>query len=530
MADGDEEKEIVAVVGGDENQWSPPPPGFRFSPTDDELIEYYLLPRLQGRPHVPNDAIIEDYVYRCHPDDLILKGEHKDRGQDDVWYFLSSRSRKYGKGDRPSRMTEDGRGRWKATTGSKSVVTACQGVQYTHSGLGYHDGPIKEEDKGKWLMHELTVPEYENKFGKKNGADRSGRDTLDEYVMCKIYITTRETKKEKKRKKKRDEAGPSGTASQPGPAAAECSQETAPEPNVSERQKGKRPVVENTKKRRRVEAARPKQEPPAPDRCLGPQPQGGPTPTQFYGGATQMRFGNTGYQHHYGGTGRPMAYNPHASMPRPPMAFNGQVPPYQAAASPGVFGQAMMMPHMPPAGQAFRPPRPAAVPGYPAMQRPPETAEMRERRVYQQHINALRRMMQQQLGNAAYAAHQPRPTMAFMQHQQQQPYFGAGFNDHHLVRPMAPQFLPCNYHQPVEEVGQQVQYSYSVQDSGAVAATPAETEAGSIGAIDEVADVGGDCNNDEDKGSVEVVTKKALPDGGTAPTDGDDTEEDSTSQ
>jgi hypothetical protein len=52
------------------------PPGFRFTPTDDELIEYYLLPRLQGRPHVPTDAIIEDYVYRSHPDQLLLNGAY----------------------------------------------------------------------------------------------------------------------------------------------------------------------------------------------------------------------------------------------------------------------------------------------------------------------------------------------------------------------------------------------------------------------------------------------------------------------
>lgn len=47
-----------------------PPPGFRFAPTEDEMIRYYLLPKLQGRAYVPNNAIIEDTVYQCHPDEL----------------------------------------------------------------------------------------------------------------------------------------------------------------------------------------------------------------------------------------------------------------------------------------------------------------------------------------------------------------------------------------------------------------------------------------------------------------------------
>ena len=73
MAQGEEDEK--KNIGGDENPIQFPP-GFRFMPTDDELIEYYLLPRLQDRPHVRNAAIIEDYVYSSHPDDLLLYGTY----------------------------------------------------------------------------------------------------------------------------------------------------------------------------------------------------------------------------------------------------------------------------------------------------------------------------------------------------------------------------------------------------------------------------------------------------------------------
>jgi hypothetical protein len=47
------------------------PIGFRFQPKEDELVDYYLLPRLQGRPTVPNDSVVEANVYACHPETLI---------------------------------------------------------------------------------------------------------------------------------------------------------------------------------------------------------------------------------------------------------------------------------------------------------------------------------------------------------------------------------------------------------------------------------------------------------------------------
>lgn len=68
MAEREEEKEKKKIQGGEELCL---PLGFRFMPKDEELITYYLLPKLQGRQHVPNDRIIEDNVYTCHPNQLI---------------------------------------------------------------------------------------------------------------------------------------------------------------------------------------------------------------------------------------------------------------------------------------------------------------------------------------------------------------------------------------------------------------------------------------------------------------------------
>jgi hypothetical protein len=47
------------------------PQGFRFAPVDEELVEFYLLPKLQGKTTVPNYSIIEANVYEFQPDTLI---------------------------------------------------------------------------------------------------------------------------------------------------------------------------------------------------------------------------------------------------------------------------------------------------------------------------------------------------------------------------------------------------------------------------------------------------------------------------
>ena len=45
------------------------PPGFRFHPTDEELILYYLKRKISRRK-LKLDIIADVDVYKCEPDDL----------------------------------------------------------------------------------------------------------------------------------------------------------------------------------------------------------------------------------------------------------------------------------------------------------------------------------------------------------------------------------------------------------------------------------------------------------------------------
>ncbi|KAF0925212.1 hypothetical protein E2562_015624 [Oryza meyeriana var. granulata] len=175
--------------------------GFRFNPGEAEVVEYYLLPRLQGRPPVPNDAIVMENVYKCEPQ-MLINEAFKGKGDEEAWYFLSPRDRKYRNGSRPSRCTADSAGRWKASTGkaeAKETVcyggeaneTVCYGgVKFCVTSLVYFKGPVKDEVKTKWLMREFTIPQFENKLDKSGDADDSSSSNkllLDQYVLCRIY-------------------------------------------------------------------------------------------------------------------------------------------------------------------------------------------------------------------------------------------------------------------------------------------------------------------------------------------------------
>lgn len=89
---------------------------------------------------------------------------------------------------RPSRRTADERGRWKPSTGRSEKKPEASGeatpdqaveklcgdgtIKYYVNTLAYHVGPAKQEKKTKWLMHELTMPDYEIKLN--SGAHESG--------------------------------------------------------------------------------------------------------------------------------------------------------------------------------------------------------------------------------------------------------------------------------------------------------------------------------------------------------------------
>ncbi|KAL6591530.1 hypothetical protein ACP70R_050033 [Stipagrostis hirtigluma subsp. patula] len=151
-------------------------PGFRFHPTDEELVSYYLRRRVLGR-RLRVDAIAEIDLYRLEPWDL--PSLSRIRSRDAQWYFFARLDRKVtgagaggrgGPGNRTNRATP--RGYWKTTGKDREVYHRGKAVGMKKT-LVFHAGRAPKGERTNWVMHEYRL------------LDSDGPQDL--HVVCRIF-------------------------------------------------------------------------------------------------------------------------------------------------------------------------------------------------------------------------------------------------------------------------------------------------------------------------------------------------------
>ncbi|CAK8543579.1 unnamed protein product [Lathyrus sativus] len=149
------------------------PPGFRFHPTDVELINHYLVKKVHDNSFSAI-AIAEVDMNKCEPWDL---PELAKMGETE-WYYFCVRDKKYSTGQRTNRATTAGY--WKATGRDKEIFDKNLLIGMKKA-LVFYEGRAPSGVKTSWIMHEYRLE------GNTLSKDILSERGTGEWVISRIY-------------------------------------------------------------------------------------------------------------------------------------------------------------------------------------------------------------------------------------------------------------------------------------------------------------------------------------------------------
>ncbi|KAA8550742.1 hypothetical protein F0562_002426 [Nyssa sinensis] len=144
------------------------PPGFRFYPSDEELVCHYLYKKITNE-EVLKGTLVEIDLHTCEPwqlPEVAKLNSHE-------WYFFSFRDRKYATGYRTNRATISGY--WKATGKDRTVhdpvTRAIVGMRKT---LVFYRNRAPNGIKTGWIMHEFRL-------------ENPNMPPKEDWVLCRVF-------------------------------------------------------------------------------------------------------------------------------------------------------------------------------------------------------------------------------------------------------------------------------------------------------------------------------------------------------
>uniref|UniRef100_A0A0D9WLF2 NAC domain-containing protein n=1 Tax=Leersia perrieri TaxID=77586 RepID=A0A0D9WLF2_9ORYZ len=128
------------------------PPGFRFHPTEEELLTYYLKKKVASE-RIDLDVIRDVDLNKLEPWDIQERCRIGSGPQND-WYFFSHKDKKYPTGTRTNRATAAGF--WKATGRDKAIYSSSNRIGMRKT-LVFYKGRAPHGQKSDWIMHEYRL-------------------------------------------------------------------------------------------------------------------------------------------------------------------------------------------------------------------------------------------------------------------------------------------------------------------------------------------------------------------------------------
>ncbi|KAL0374839.1 UNVERIFIED_CONTAM: NAC domain-containing protein 90 [Sesamum radiatum] len=159
------------------------PTGFRFYPTEEELVSFYLHNKLNGsRPEIDTIIPLLD-IYDYNPSDLPQLGGVYSPADADQWFFFIPRQEREARGGRPNRLTD--RGYWKATGSPANVYSSENRVIGRKRTMVFYVGRAPNGRKTVWKMNEYKAIQTSNEAASIHPQLR------EQITLCRIYKTSK---------------------------------------------------------------------------------------------------------------------------------------------------------------------------------------------------------------------------------------------------------------------------------------------------------------------------------------------------
>ncbi|KAK7396710.1 hypothetical protein VNO78_17868 [Psophocarpus tetragonolobus] len=158
------------------------PPGYRFYPTEEELISFYLHNKLEGIREDMNRVIPVVDIYDYNPSQLPQISGEASLKDTEQWFFFIPRQETEARGGRPKRLTTTGY--WKATGSPNHVYSSDNRIIGIKRTMVFYSGRAPNGTKTDWKMNEYTAIKADPSSSTSNKAVPTLRK---EFSLCRVY-------------------------------------------------------------------------------------------------------------------------------------------------------------------------------------------------------------------------------------------------------------------------------------------------------------------------------------------------------
>ncbi|XAR67865.1 hypothetical protein NMG60_11002796 [Bertholletia excelsa] len=165
-------------------KWVKLPLGFRFQPTDEEIVFQYLASKVNSCS-LPDSVVPEITVSKYDPWDLPADGAGN---ADPDRYFFTQKESKYQIGSRANRATRCGY--WKATgSGKKITCSKRKDIMGMRKTLVFHIGKPPKGSRTDWIMHEyhlVNLTTSDSNLPQQASTQAPSAET-EKWVLCHVF-------------------------------------------------------------------------------------------------------------------------------------------------------------------------------------------------------------------------------------------------------------------------------------------------------------------------------------------------------